>query len=153
MFEPVVTYCGRLGGPVKSGTSDSGTDWASFSLAVQPKDKDPQTGRLVDGPTTWVRVSCFKGTARNVAASLDKGDLVIVVGRQRSGSYEKDGVTHQSLEVQADYVGADLSLDAWVKQADTPLAAGTGGGGSAQPGGFESYGGFAQPQGDGHAPY
>lgn len=80
MFEPVVTYCGNIGGEVRSDTGRSGQAWASFALAVTPKDKN-EAGDLKDGPTTWIRVSAFKDLAMNAAASFGKGDRVVVTGR------------------------------------------------------------------------
>lgn len=137
MFEPIATYVGNIGSEIRSGTGRNGDAWASFALAVSPKDKD-DTGAWVDGPTTWVRVSAFKQRAEHIARTLSKGDRVVVVGRQRSGTYEKDGVQHSTLEVVADVgCGPDLMFDSWAKQSQAPST----GGGSAQPGGFESFGG------------
>jgi single-strand DNA-binding protein len=44
-----------------------------------------------------------------VAASVRKGDPVVVVGRLRTSVWEKDGQSHERLVLEADMVGHDLN--------------------------------------------
>jgi len=62
-----------------------------------------------DGNTTWIEVSCFRLLAEHVAASVHKGDPVVVVGRLRTSVWEKDGQSHERLVLEADMVGHDLN--------------------------------------------
>ena len=54
-------------------------------------------------------MSCFRLLAEHVAASVRKGDPVIVVGKLRTNVWEKDGQTHERLVLEADMVGHDLN--------------------------------------------
>jgi single-strand DNA-binding protein len=54
-------------------------------------------------------VSCFRLLAEHVAASVRKGDPVVVVGKLRTNVWEKDGQTHERLGLEADMVGHDLN--------------------------------------------
>jgi single-strand DNA-binding protein len=54
-------------------------------------------------------VSCFRLLAEHVAASVRKGDPVVVVGKLRTNVWEKDGQTHERLVLEADMVGHDLN--------------------------------------------
>ncbi len=46
---------------------------------------------------------------QNVAATLHKGDAVIVVGKEHTNSWEKDGEAQYGRVINADAIGADLS--------------------------------------------
>ena len=54
-------------------------------------------------------MSCFRGLAANVAASIRKGDPVIVSGKLRTSVWEKDGQTQERLTLEADAIGHDLN--------------------------------------------
>ena len=59
---------------------------------------------------------CFGKTAENVAASVNKGDSVIVMGRMEQDEYtKKDGTKGKSTRLVADEVGASMRWDVWVK--------------------------------------
>lgn len=80
---------------------------ASFRLGSTPRLRvgDGWT----DGHTTWLTVTCFRALAEHVAASLRKGDPVIVVGRLRTSVWQRDGQTYERLGIEAVTVGHDLS--------------------------------------------
>jgi single-strand DNA-binding protein len=81
---------------------------SAFRLACTPRVK-LKGGEYGDGNTTWIDVSCFRGLATNVAASIRKGDPVIVSGRLRTSVWEKDGQTRERLTLEADVIGHDLT--------------------------------------------
>ena len=65
--------------------------------------------RMVDGDwqdtdTSWWQVTCFGKVAEAAAATLVKGDLVIIEGRVKQREWEKDGVKRTTAEVTADEV-------------------------------------------------
>jgi single-strand DNA-binding protein len=66
---------GTLGRDVELKTSRSGKPYASLALAVA-------TGKTDDGSdvTTWIRATCFKELAEEIAATVKKGDRVYVEG-------------------------------------------------------------------------
>jgi single-strand DNA-binding protein len=81
---------------------------SSFRLACTPRVR-VKGGEYGDGNTTWIEVSCFRGLAEHVAASIRKGDPVLVIGRLRTSVWEKNGQTFDRLGIEADTVGHDLS--------------------------------------------
>jgi single-strand DNA-binding protein len=80
---------------------------SAFRLACTPRVRT-KSG-WADGNTTWIEVSCFRLLAEHVAASVRKGDPVVVVGKLRTNVWEKDGQTHERLVLEADMVGHDLN--------------------------------------------
>ena len=55
-----------------------------------------------------MRCSIWRDPAENVAESLTRGMRVIVSGRIKSRSHEKDGVKHTVIEMDVDEVGPSL---------------------------------------------
>ena len=102
---------GRLTAEPEAGTSASGTDWARFDIAVNDRRLNDETGQWEDGDVIFHQVATFGAQARHVAASLHKGDNVVVNGDLKFGSYEKDGVTRETRQVIADTVGASLKFN------------------------------------------
>ena len=80
---------------------------SAFRLACTPRIRTK--GGWSDGNTTWIEVACFRTLAQHVAASVRKGDPVLVVGKLRTNVWEKDGQTHERLVLEADTVGHDLN--------------------------------------------
>jgi single-strand DNA-binding protein len=80
---------------------------SAFRLACTPRVRT-KSG-WADGNTTWIEVSCFRLLAEHVAASVRKGDPVMVIGKLRTSVWEKDGQTHERLALEADTVGHDLN--------------------------------------------
>lgn len=79
---------------------------ANFTVADTPRVK--QGDQWVDGETMFVRCTVWREAAENVAESITKGQRVIVTGRLKSRSYEKDGQKRTSLEMDVDEVGPSL---------------------------------------------
>ena len=53
----------------------------TLSVADTPRNFDKASGQWSDGVTDWVKVTAWDQLAENVAASLKKGDKVVVIGR------------------------------------------------------------------------
>ena len=81
---------------------------SAFRLACTPRVRG-KGGEYSDGNTTWIDVTCFRTLATHVAASVRKGDPVIVVGRLRTSVWQKDGQTRERIGLEAETVGHDLS--------------------------------------------
>jgi single-strand DNA-binding protein len=80
---------------------------SKFRLACTPRVRSK--GEWGDGNTTWIDVSCFRGLAEHVAASVRKGDPVVVVGRLRTNVWDQDGQSRSRLVIEAETVGHDLN--------------------------------------------
>ena len=55
----------------------------SFRLASAQRRWDRAAGTWSDGETNWYTVTCFRSLAENAAASVAKGERVVVAGRLR----------------------------------------------------------------------
>lgn len=86
----------------------SGAAVANFTVAQTPRTFDRDTNAWKDGETVFMRCNVWRDTAENIAASLHRGDRVVVTGKLKQRSYEKDGVTHTVIEMEADEIGASM---------------------------------------------
>jgi len=106
-MEAIITVRGNVGADVELFTGD-GWHIARFRLATTPRIK--RGDDWVDGPTTWVTVRATKRLAANVAASVKKGDPLVVFGRLRTHTWQNsDGVAQDRLVLEADAIGHDLA--------------------------------------------
>lgn len=140
--ETLLTVVGNLTSDPELRFTPSGAGVANFTVASTPRTFDKNTQEWKDGDALFLRCSIWRQAAENVAESLVKGARVIVSGRLKQRSYEKDGEKRTVYELEADEVGPSLkyatakvakvsrqqgdtsggSSDAWAK---TPSAATT----------------------------
>ncbi|MBA2956286.1 single-stranded DNA-binding protein [Nocardioides sp. MAH-18] len=109
MTDSTITVRGWLGADVQLRAA-AGVPVASFRLACTPRRFNRRTETWSDGLTQWYTVSAWRGLADNCAASLRRGDPVVVHGRLEARTYvNANGVEVLSLEIDALHVGHDLS--------------------------------------------
>jgi single-strand DNA-binding protein len=109
MSETYVTLWGNIATDPKSLSTASGVRMTKFRLACTPSRRDAQTGEFTDGTTSWYSVVCWRDLAVNVAASLTKGDPVVVYGKQVVRDWEADdGRKGTEVSIDALSVGHDL---------------------------------------------
>ncbi|WP_435742414.1 single-stranded DNA-binding protein [Nocardioides sp. SYSU DS0663] len=107
--ETVVTLQGWVGGDVSLRQAGE-AQVASFRLGSTPRRFSRRSGEWVDGETQWFTVNAWRGLAENVAASVHRGDPVVVHGRMNASTWVSNtGVEVISLEVDATFVGHDLA--------------------------------------------
>lgn len=108
-MEAMISMTGHVGGEVESRlTRLTNTHSATFRLACTPRVR--RRGDWADGETTWLTVTCFRSLAENAAASLHKGDPVIVLGKLRTQIWHDDqGERHERTVLEASSVGHDLA--------------------------------------------
>ena len=109
MYETNVTVVGRLAADVSWSRFGDGTVVANFRVASTERRYDRATGGWVDGEKLFVDVRCWRRLAENAAASLVKGDPVVVTGKLYSRNYEHEGQRRTAVTVEAQSVAADLS--------------------------------------------
>jgi len=102
------TIVGNLTTDPELRFTPSGAAVANFTVASTPRAFDRQSNEWKDGETLFMRCSVWRDAAENVAESLTRGTRVIVTGRLRSRSYEKDGEKRTVIEMDADEVGPSL---------------------------------------------
>jgi single-strand DNA-binding protein len=109
MYDSTITVRGWLGGDVDLRRAGD-VPVASFRLACTPRKFNRRTENWSDGDTQWFTVTCWRGLGENVAASLRRGDPVVVQGRLELRKYvNSNDVEVESLEIDASAVGHDLA--------------------------------------------
>jgi len=110
MNGPQITVVGHLAWPPRVRTLAGGTVVADFRIGTTPRRLDKATGQWSDLETLWFGVTCWRALAEHAAASLTKGDRVVVTGRLSTRSWTtKEGEARSGLEIDAASVGFDLS--------------------------------------------
>jgi single-strand DNA-binding protein len=83
---------------------------ASFRLACTPRKFNRRTETWSDSATQWYTVTAWRGLAENCAASLRRGDPVVVQGRLELRTYvNANDVEVVAFDIDAVHVGHDLS--------------------------------------------
>lgn len=97
-----VVIMGRFTKNPEAKTTNSGTSWCSFSLAVDRDFADKETGeRGVD----FIDCVAWRGTADFVSRYFTKGRAAVVQGRLQIRNYtDKDGNKRKAAEIVADHV-------------------------------------------------
>lgn len=123
-----ITIVGNLVRPPELRFTPSGAAVCKFGVAVNRRWQNKQTSEWEED-TSFFDVVTWKDLAEHVAASLGKGDRVVVTGRldQRAWDDKDSGQKRYAVEIVADEVGPSLRW-ATAKVAKTEK---TGGGGAA----------------------
>ncbi|MFC4244999.1 single-stranded DNA-binding protein [Gryllotalpicola reticulitermitis] len=104
-----ITVTGIVGTEPKQITTSAGLAITSFRLASQERRFDQDSQSWVHGETNWYTVSAFRQLADNTAASLQKGDHVIVTGRLRIRPWQAGDKGGTDVQIDADALGPDLN--------------------------------------------
>jgi single-strand DNA-binding protein len=109
MNESLVTLQGWLGSDVTLRQAGESAV-ASFRLGCTPRRYSKKTGSWGDGETQWYSVNVWRHLADHCAASLRRGDPVVVFGKLNAEVWtNKAGIEVSSLTVDATFVGHDLN--------------------------------------------
>lgn len=109
MYGTNITIIGNVVDEVANRPTTSGLSRVSFRVASTQRRRDRDSGQWVDGHKFFVNVTFWREFAENVAASVKKGDPVVVNGRIFSRQYIKDENNHVAYEVEPDSIGHDLA--------------------------------------------
>ena len=144
-------FTANLVAPVELKFAASGKAVAKGRVAENHRGKNPQTGEWEDQGTTWRNSVAFGAQAEKLA-EVPKGASLVVMGRESSRAYTKDGEERQWTEVAVDAFGivpkgqqssprpstANAQGEGWGAQNAQQYGSGTGGGAqwppAAQPG-------------------
>jgi len=108
--ETVATLFCNVATEVRSTTSQAGVPISSFRIASTTRRYERGKGGWADLDTLYVTVVCWRSLAEHVAASLSKGDPVVVHGRLRMRQWTgEDGRSGTAIELEASTAGHDLS--------------------------------------------
>ena len=103
-----ITVRGFVATEIKTSTTPGGVATANFRLGSTGRRFDRSANAWVDGNTNWFTVQGYRQLAGNMGCSIKKGQRVIVVGRLKMRSWEKDGRIYHVAEIDAESVGHDL---------------------------------------------
>lgn len=103
-----ITIVGNVATVPERGSTATGIPTLNFRMATNHRRPDG-AGGWIDASTNWFEIKTYRALAENAAASLTKGDAIIVTGRLKLREWEnKDGKRGVSVEVEADSLGHDL---------------------------------------------
>lgn len=106
--DTVITVVGNLTADPELRYQTSGTPVANFTVASTPRSYDKDRAEWVDGEALFMRCSVWRQHAENVAESLRRGHRVVVSGRLKQRSFEKDGQKRSVIELEVDEIGPAL---------------------------------------------
>lgn len=97
-----VILLGRVGKDPEIRRFENGSVIGNFTLATSERNKDRQTGEMVE-KTEWHSISCYGKTAEFAEKYIKKGTTLYVEGKIKYKEYTgKDGVTKKYTEILAD---------------------------------------------------
>jgi single-strand DNA-binding protein len=103
-----ITVRGFVATEIRSSTTPGGVPTASFRIGSAERRYDRTANAWVDGNINWFTVQGYRQLAGNMGCSIKKGQRVIIVGKLKMRSWEKDGRIYHDAEIDADAVGHDL---------------------------------------------
>jgi single-strand DNA-binding protein len=127
-----ITVCGIVATDPRHLVTETGIAITSMRLASPSRRWDRANSVWTNGPTNWFTVTAFRSLAANVHKSVKKGDRILVTGRVRIRTWERDGRGGTSVEIDAEALGQDLAwgISNWIKvprhASEASAAPGTG---------------------------
>lgn len=106
--ETIITVVGNLTADPELRFTTSGVAVANFTVASTPSTFDKAAGEWKDGEALFLRCNIWRQAAENVAESLTRGTRVVVTGRLKQRSFEKDGEKRTVIELEVDEIGPSL---------------------------------------------
>jgi single-strand DNA-binding protein len=107
--ETLVTVAGNVAAEPRFRVTAAGVRVASFRLASTERRYNKELQAWRDGDTVYYTVTCWRSMAENAVESVHKGQPMIVHGRLRVSSYEKEGQTRTAVEIEARSLGHDIT--------------------------------------------
>lgn len=99
----MVAITGNLTRAPELRQTNGGSPVASFSVAVNDRSRNRQTGEWEEHPN-FIDCVAFGNRAEWAAGNLSKGGRVAVSGRLRQSSWEADGQRRSKVEVVANEI-------------------------------------------------
>ena len=99
-----IAFSGNIVAQAELKFSQAGKAVAKARIAENHRAKDPSTGEWGDAGTTWRNIVAFGAQAEKLA-EVPKGASLVVMGRESSRAYSKDGEERQWTEVAVDAFG------------------------------------------------
>lgn len=110
MRELRTTIHGNVTRAVTKNVYDDGSITAVIRLASTSRYFDPERKDYADRKTEYFTIYARRSLARNVLASVGKGDPLVVTGRLGLAEWVRDGVPGHTMTIQAESIGHDLTF-------------------------------------------
>jgi single-strand DNA-binding protein len=104
----IVTVVGNVVDSPRRANTATGTV-TNFRMASNDRRFDQGTEQWVDSGTLWIDIECWSALSNNVAASISKGDPVIVHGTLSTHTWESENGPRSKPRIKAAAVGLNLS--------------------------------------------
>ncbi|MCP2259744.1 single-strand DNA-binding protein [Streptoalloteichus tenebrarius] len=108
MYETHVTVVGKVVSEPRQWRTRDGVAVVRFRLGTTERRFSRTAGDWSNGDHLYLDVSCWRRLAEGAAATLEKGDPVVVTGRLFTSQYEIEGQTRYRTELEATAMGIDL---------------------------------------------
>lgn len=105
----IISVSGLVATTPRHLVTQEGLPITSFRLASSSRRFDKKKNSWMDGETNWFTITCFRQLAINSAASINKGERVVLSGKLRIRDWDNGERTGTSVEVEAESLGHDLS--------------------------------------------
>lgn len=106
--DTIITIVGNLVDDPQLRFTPAGAAVCNFRVASTPRIFDKQTNEWKDGDGLFLTCNVWRQPAEHCAESLTKGMRVIVTGRLKQRSYDKDGEKRTVYEIEVEEVGPSL---------------------------------------------
>jgi len=104
-----MTVTGLVATTPRHIVTQDGLPITSFRVASAYKRFDRTNMSWVEGETNWYTITCYNRLAINVAASINKGERIVVSGILRVRDWDNGERSGTSVELEADSLGHDLT--------------------------------------------
>lgn len=112
-----IVLAGNVGREPELRTTQSGQSVCNFSVGETERYRQDDDWK---SRTQWWRIVVWGQQAERLSDTLNKGDVVIVVGRVKVGAYEKNGLEIPTIEVNAKMVRSMPKRDEKPKRGFEP---------------------------------
>lgn len=103
------TVAGLVATTPRHLVTQEGLPITSFRLASSSRRYDRSKKAWIDGDTNWFTITSFRQLAINSAASISKGDRILVSGKLKVRDWDNGERSGTSVEIEASSLGPDLS--------------------------------------------
>ena len=118
-----LTITGLVATTPRQVVTETGLQIVSFRLASTFEREGRADGETYQ-TTNWLTITAYKGLAKNVAVSINKGDRVIVSGDLIIRDWDNGERSGTSVEIDADVIAHDLNYGV-TQYERTPITART----------------------------
>jgi single-strand DNA-binding protein len=123
MALPAITLQGNVCLEPNLQFTPNGKAMARIRVACGERKKDEQ-GNWIDGDTTFLDCTIWGSAAESAVESVTKGTPVIIIGKLKQRTVEKDGSKVTYFDVNVDSIAVDVKRSAKLEPSD-PWGGGT----------------------------